>query len=98
MPEKKGWTLRFGEGPSGTLLELTGNASPSPPSVVFLLPKDPSGKHGKTLDVNGQRLGTLPLLAAFAPGLTPFEISNEDGTREAVSREIGSDLVNILMF
>ena len=98
MPEKKGWTLRFGEGPSGTLLELTGNASPSPPSVVFLLPKDPSGKHGKTLDVNGQRLGTLPLLAAFAPGLTPFEISNKDGTREAVSREIGSDLVNILMF
>ncbi len=98
LPGKEGWILHFSKGGQGKALKLASNYLESPPSPVFLLPKDPSMTGKKGIKIGDRHLGKLPLLGVTQPGQVSFELSPEGGQEEKVLKEIRSDFVNILAF
>jgi hypothetical protein len=98
LPGKEGWILHFSKSGQGKVLRLASNYLESPPSPVFLLPKDPSMAGKKGIRIGEHPLERLPLLGVAEPGRISFEIPFGDGREEKVLKEIKSDFVNFLMF
>jgi len=97
--EKDGWGILFDIGAQRSTFELKSTYKDPAPSIVFLLPKDPSVNAKKgVVKVKGNHLGTLPILGVTHPGQVRFEVSFESDRQEIVEKEIKFDVVNIIMF
>jgi len=97
---KDSWIIRFGNGDQRYALKLISTHSDPTPSVIYLLPKDPSLYQKKGyVTMEGKALGPLPLLVIAEPGPYRFSTYYEEERKEKVlTKDILSDQINIVMF
>jgi len=97
---KEGWIVQFGDGDRRCALKLASIYSDSTPSVIYLLPKDPSLNRKKGyVTMEGKALGPLPQLVIAEPGPYSFSTHDEEkGKDKGFTKDIQSDQINIALF
>ena len=99
LPEKGNWIIHFGAGGRERVLKLASICKDQAPAIVFLLAKDLSmSAEREVVEVDGRRVGVLPLLGVTKSGQVSFEISSKGGRKGGSLKEVRSDFVNILMY
>jgi hypothetical protein len=97
---KESWIIHFVVGNQRKALKLVSIYPDPAPSVIYLLPKDPSLHQKKGyIKIAEKRLGDLPLLVIAEPGQYTFSsYSEEVGVDKVLKKDILSDQINMVMF
>ena len=99
LPGRDNWLIHFVVNTEKKTLKLVSTYKNVPPSVVFLLSKDPSAYENKGLvKIAGKTLGNLPLLGITEHGQHTFSVFFDEGSPEKVVTNIESDRINIVTF
>jgi len=99
LPENDNWLIHFIVNTEKKTLRLVSTYENVPPSVVFLLSKNPSAYENKGLVKMAEKtLGNLPLLGITEPGQHTFSVFFDEGSSDKVVTNIESDCINIVTF
>lgn len=99
LPGKDTWLVHYGAGDQRRTMKLSSTWTGPTPSVIFLLPKDPTmAGQRRILGVGHRTTGVLPLMGVAETGKVTFEIFSEDRPKGEVTLEVGADRVNLAVF